>query len=64
MTTREDLAAAADLIARARDAAEEAADIINRLDDYETLASAARGIQGQADNLRKRIERAMEAGNE
>lgn len=63
MTTREDLAAAADLIARARDAAEEAADIIGGLDDYETLASAARGIWGQANTLRERIGKAMEASN-
>lgn len=64
MTTREDLAKAADLIAWARDAAEEAADIIDGLDDYETLASAARGIREQADNLRRRIKKAMGAGNE
>lgn len=63
MTTREDLAAAADLIARCSDAAEEAAEIIDGLEGYELHAGDARGIQGRADRLRQRIEKAMEAGN-
>lgn len=61
MTTREDLAAAADLIARARDAAEEAADILDGLGGHDLYAWRAIGIWLRADNLRKRIEKAMEA---